>query len=80
MGSKPSASSDAGDARGSQSGVVHPMEEDEWPSNAATRRLAPPSEEDLSSHEFARRMGMPGREEYAEMGREGHGYSADSTF
>ena len=49
MGSKPSASSDAGDARGSQSGVVDPMEEDVWLSNAAARRLPPPREEDLSS-------------------------------
>ena len=61
MGSRPSASIDSGEARGRQSGVVHPREEDEA-SDAFARRMALPNEEDLSSHEFASWMGMPGRE------------------
>uniref|UniRef100_A0A7S2GGW3 Uncharacterized protein n=1 Tax=Octactis speculum TaxID=3111310 RepID=A0A7S2GGW3_9STRA len=49
MGSRPSASIDSGEARGRQSGVVHPREEDE------------------ASDAFARRMALPGREEFREM-------------
>ena len=66
MGSRPSASIDSGEARGRQSGVVHPREEDEA-SDAFARRMALPNEEDLSSYELGRRMGMPGREEFPEM-------------
>ena len=65
MGSRPSASIDSGEARGRQSGVVHPREEDEA-SDAFARRMVLPNEEDLSSYELGRRMGMPGREEFPE--------------
>ena len=78
MGSRPSASIDSGEARGRQSGVVHPREEDE--ASDFARRMALPNEEDLSSYELGRRMGMPGREEFPEMRGEVPGSYASLSY